>query len=99
VPTPPQTCASAAARTVVDVPSAIVAIRLANAHANRKLLAMLLSNFVFMIILLSNFFFFEFLFSLLSIGGVRNQRFPQKNMDKVLITDASTVINAKCPSK
>jgi len=73
-------CASVPAWALADVPSAIVAIRLANAHANRKLLAMLLSNFVFMIIPLSNFFFllFEFLFSLLSIGGVRNQRVPQK---------------------
>src|SRR5438876_10398762 len=53
----PHGCGPIAARAVSDVPSAIVAIRLANAHANRKLLAMLLSNFVFMIIFLSNFLF------------------------------------------
>src|SRR5438094_5927518 len=52
-----QTRPSAAARAVPDVPSAIVAIRLANAHATRKPLVMFLSNFVFMIIFLSNFLF------------------------------------------
>ena len=50
-----QVSGAIAARAVADVPSAILAIRLANAHANRKQLVMLLSNFVFMIILLSNF--------------------------------------------
>jgi len=51
-----QSLASAAVGcAVADVPTAIVAIRLANAHANRKQLVILLSNFVFMIILLSNF--------------------------------------------
>ena len=52
-----QTRASAAARAVEDVPSVIVAIRLANAHTNRKQPVILLSNFVFMIIFLSNFLF------------------------------------------
>jgi hypothetical protein len=78
------------------VPTAIAATRQPNAQVKLKELIIVLVNFVFIFSLL---LFFEFLFSLLSIGGVRNQRFPQKNMDKVLITDASTVINGECPSK
>src|SRR5207253_8424052 len=54
---PLQTRPSAAACAVADVPSDIVAIRLANAHTNRKQLIILLSNFVFMIIFVSNFLF------------------------------------------
>jgi len=46
-----QARASASARAVGDVPTAIAAIRLANAHANRKQLVMLLINFVFISII------------------------------------------------
>jgi hypothetical protein len=45
-----QTCASAAARAVVDVPGAIAATRLTNAQAKARELIMLLTNFVFMIV-------------------------------------------------
>jgi len=45
-----QTCASAAARAVVDVPSAIAAAKHSDAQAKAKELIMLLTNFVFMIV-------------------------------------------------
>jgi hypothetical protein len=44
-----QTCA-AAARALVDVPGAIAATRLTNAHAKARELITLLTNFVFMIV-------------------------------------------------
>jgi hypothetical protein len=42
--------APGAGPAVADVPSAKVAIRLANAHANSEQLAILLTSFVFMIV-------------------------------------------------
>jgi hypothetical protein len=42
--------APGAGAAVADVPSAMVAIRLANAHANSEQLAILLTSFVFMIV-------------------------------------------------
>src|SRR5215469_12485832 len=51
-----QTCPSAAARAVADVPDAIVAIRLANADATRKPLVTFLINFVFIIFVFLIFF-------------------------------------------
>jgi hypothetical protein len=45
-----QTCASAAARAVVDVPGAILAARHTNALAKAKELIMIFVNFVFIVI-------------------------------------------------
>jgi hypothetical protein len=59
-----QTCPSAAARAVVDVPSAIAAAKHTNAQAKARELIMLLTNFVFMIVF---FLIFLFLFGLLSL--------------------------------
>jgi len=46
-----QTCASAAARAVSDVPSAIAATRLTNAHAKSEQLAIVLTSFVFIVVI------------------------------------------------
>jgi len=43
----PQDCGPRAARAVSDVPTAIAATRLTNAHAKSEQLVMLLTNFVF----------------------------------------------------
>jgi hypothetical protein len=43
----PQGCGPSAARAVSDVPTAIAATRLTNAHAKSEQLVMLLTNFVF----------------------------------------------------
>ena len=43
----PQGCGPSAARAVSDVPTAIAATRLTNAHVKSEQLVMLLSNFVF----------------------------------------------------
>jgi hypothetical protein len=59
------------ARAVADVPSAIAAITLTNAHANSKELVILLTNFVFISVdsLLSLDFIFLFRPSLISHRG------------------------------
>jgi hypothetical protein len=51
----PQGCGPSAARAVSDVPTAIAATRLTNAHAKSEQLVMLLTNFVF----ISVIFFFH----------------------------------------
>ena len=43
----PHGCGPSAARAVSDVPTAIAATRLTNAHVKSEQLVMLLSNFVF----------------------------------------------------
>jgi len=46
----PQLATPLSARAVPDVPSAIAATRLTNAHAKSEQLAMLLTNFVFIVV-------------------------------------------------
>ena len=46
----PHGCGPSAARAVSDVPSAIAATRLTNAHAKSEQLAMLLTSFVFIVL-------------------------------------------------
>jgi hypothetical protein len=53
-----ETCSSAAARAVVDVPSAIAAAKHTKAQAKAKELIILLTNFVFMIVLVLSGVFF-----------------------------------------
>jgi len=46
----PHGCGPSAARAVPDVPSAMAATKLTNAHAKSKELVMLLTSFVFIIV-------------------------------------------------
>jgi hypothetical protein len=65
----PQACGPSAARAVADVPSAIAATRLTNAHAKAKELIIIFVNFVFMVVVsfcLSSVFVAFFDSSLLS---------------------------------
>jgi H+/gluconate symporter-like permease len=62
----PHGCGPSAARAVSDVPSAIAATRLTNAHAKSEQLAMLLTSFVFIVVVSFSLSFFLFWPSLAS---------------------------------